>query len=46
MYNQAEEVMCEDIDQVLSNLITGWKLYGFSESEKLALSLLHECKHY
>ena len=46
MYNQAEEVICKDIDEVTSNLINGWKLYGFSESEQLASSLLHECKYY
>jgi hypothetical protein len=46
MYNQAEEVICKDIDEVTSNLINDWKLYGFSESEQLASSLLHECKYY
>lgn len=46
MYNQAEEVICKDIDEVTGNLINGWKLYGFSESEQLASSLLHECKYY
>ncbi|MGM0878046.1 MAG: hypothetical protein ACQEWV_25855 [Bacillota bacterium] len=46
MYNQAEEVICEDINEVSIKLINGWNLYGFTDSEKLALSLLHECKHY
>jgi hypothetical protein len=46
MCNQEEEIICEDIDQVTFHLINGWKLYGFSETEKLALSLVHECKHY
>lgn len=46
MYNQAEEIICEGIDQVAIYLIIGWKLYGYSDSKKLAISLLHECKHY
>jgi hypothetical protein len=46
MYNQQEEVICDNIDDLTNNLVNGWKFYGFSESEKLALSLLHECKHY
>lgn len=29
MYNQAEEIITEDIDQVISYLTNGWKLYGF-----------------
>jgi hypothetical protein len=46
MFCQAEEVICEDIDQVTARLITGWKLYGYTTSKQLAESLLHECKHY
>jgi hypothetical protein len=46
IYNKQEEVICEDINDLATNLVNGWKLYGFSESEKLALSLLHECKYY
>jgi hypothetical protein len=46
MYSQAEEIICEDIDQVTLKLLNGWKLYGFSDTKQLALSLLHECKYY
>lgn len=44
LYNHAEEIICEDISQVLDNVIDGWKLYGYTDSEMLANSLLHECK--
>lgn len=46
MHNQTEEIICEDIDQVMENVIIGWKLYGYTDSEMLANSLLHECKFY
>ncbi len=46
MYCQAEEIIIEDINLVMSNVIDGWKFYGYSDSKQLAESLLHECKHY
>jgi len=39
MYNQAKEIICMTIDKVTCNLISGWKLYVFSNSRKLAFSL-------
>ena len=46
MFSLADEIICEDIDQVMDNVVNGWKLYGYSDTEQLAHSLLHECKHY
>jgi hypothetical protein len=46
MYCQAEEIICENIDQVMEKVAAGWKLYGYSDTKQLAQSLLHECKHY
>lgn len=46
MFSQTEERICQDINEVADHLIQGWKLYGYTESEKLAHSLVHECKHY
>lgn len=46
MYNEAEELICKDMNEVMLYLIAGWKLYGFSDTERLASSLLHECKYY
>lgn len=46
MYDQMEKIICEDIDQVTIHLIHGWKLYGYSDSNKLVELNLYECKHY
>lgn len=46
MYNQTEDIICEGIDQVANYLIQGWKLYGYTDHEKYAFSLLHDCKYY
>jgi hypothetical protein len=46
MYCQAEEFICEDMNQVMDKLIAGWTLYGYTDNKQLSESLLHECKHY
>jgi hypothetical protein len=46
MYNKTDEEICFDIHQITNKLLEGWKLYGYTDSEQLAYSLLHECKHY
>jgi hypothetical protein len=46
MYCQTEEKVYQDINEVANNLIQGWKLYGYTDSKRLAHSLLHECKYY
>lgn len=45
LYNQAEEMIYQDIDQVAERLVLGWTLYGYSDNEKQAEFLLHECRH-
>ena len=45
MYNQMEERIYQDIDQVANFLIKGWKLYGYTDREKQVFFLLNECKN-
>ncbi|WP_181832996.1 hypothetical protein [Bacillus taeanensis] len=46
MFNQWEEVIFENINEVTEKLVCGWKLYGYTTDKRLAYSLIHECKHY
>lgn len=46
LYSPNEEIICKDINQVTNHLADGWRLYGYAEDERVAISLLHECKHY
>nr|WP_295972204.1 hypothetical protein [uncultured Bacillus sp.] len=46
VYGQEEEMICEDFDLVIERILSGWKLYGYTDNQRLAESLLHECKHY
>lgn len=46
IYNEREERIYKDMDQIASLLIQGWKIYGYTDCESLAYSLLHECQNY
>lgn len=43
IYCQTEERIYQDIDEVATCLVQGWKLYGYTDSEKQAYFLLNEC---
>lgn len=45
MYSQKEERIFEDMDQVTTYLLQGWKLYGYTNAEKQADFLLKECRN-
>lgn len=45
MYNQTEERIYLNVDQVAVCLVQGWKLYGYTDNEKQAYFLLNECQN-